>query len=57
MRVDTPREPLAPEMMSILSEYFSKDVELLGQLLGRDLQQWLAVDRVPGHQNKSSASA
>ena len=57
MRVDTPREPLAPEMMSILSEYFSKDVELLGRLLGRDLQQWLAVDRVPGHQNKSSASA
>jgi hypothetical protein len=54
MRVERPREPLAPEMISVLSEYFSKDVELLGQLLGRDLRQWLAVNResVPGCQDK-----
>jgi hypothetical protein len=59
MRVEGPREPLAPEMISVLKEYFSKDVELLGQLLGRDLRQWLAASRetVPGCQNKSSAAA
>jgi hypothetical protein len=54
MRVERPREPLEPEMISVLSEYFSKDVELLGQLLGKDLQQWLAVSResVPGCQDE-----
>jgi hypothetical protein len=59
MRVERPRKPLAPEMISILNEYFSQDVELLGQLLGRDLCQWLAVSRetVPGRQNKSAVSA
>jgi hypothetical protein len=59
MRVERPREPLAPEMISVLNEYFSKDVELLGRLLDKDLQQWLAVsgERVPGCQNKSSAAA
>jgi hypothetical protein len=59
MRVETPREPLAPEMISVLKEYFSKDVELLGQLLGRDLQQWLAISReqVAGCQNNSPAAA
>jgi hypothetical protein len=59
MRVERPRKPLAPEMISVLSEYFSQDVELLGQLLRRDLCQWLNVSRetAPGSQNKSSASA
>src|SRR5215472_2534208 len=59
MRVERPRKPLSPEIISILSEYFSQDVELLGQLLRRDLCQWLDVGRqtVPGSQNKSSVSA
>jgi Sulfotransferase domain len=59
MRMERPREPLAPEMLSVLSEHFSKDVELLGQLLGRDLREWLAVsrERVPECQDKSSAAA
>jgi hypothetical protein len=59
MRMERPRKPLAPEMISVLSEYFSKDVELLGQLLRRDLCQWLNVSHeiAPGSQNKSSASA
>ena len=59
MRVERPRKPLSPEIISILSEYFSQDVELLGQLLRRDLRQWLDVSRetVPGSQNKLSASA
>jgi hypothetical protein len=47
MRVERPRKPLAPEMISVLNEYFSKDVELLGQLLGRDLRCWLSVSREP----------
>jgi hypothetical protein len=57
MEMELRREPLAPEMISVLNEYFSKDVELLGQLLGRDLRQWLAVshETVPGRQNTSSA--
>jgi len=37
MRIEGPREPLTPEMRSILREYFAKDIGLLGQLLGRDL--------------------
>ena len=59
MRVERPRKPLSPEMKSVLSEYFSQDIELLGQLLRRDLCQWLDVGRqiVPGRQNKSSVSA
>ena len=59
MRVERPRKPLAPEMISVLNEYFSQDVELLGQLLHRDLCQWLNVNRetVPESQHKSSASA
>jgi hypothetical protein len=58
MRVERPRKPLAPEMIAVLKEYFSQDVALLGQLLGRDLSQWLAVshETAPGRQNKSSAS-
>ena len=59
MRVEKPRKPLTPEMISVLNEYFSQDVELLGRLLGRDLRQWLAINRksVPEHRRKSSASA
>lgn len=37
MRTERPREPLTPEMTAVLREYFRKDIELLGQLLGRDL--------------------
>ena len=59
MRTERPREPLAPEMISVLIEYFRRDVELLGQLLGRDLRQWLAASRetVSGRPNTSCASA
>jgi len=41
MRLERPREPLTPEMTSVLKEYFGKDVELLGRLLGRNLRRWL----------------
>jgi Sulfotransferase domain len=42
MRAERPRKALTPEAVSVLKEYFRKDVELLGQLLGRDLERWLA---------------
>jgi Sulfotransferase domain len=59
MRVESPRKPLTPEMIAVLNDYFSQDVKLLGQLLGRDLCQWLAVNRgtAPGRRDKSPASA
>jgi hypothetical protein len=45
MRIEKPREPLTHEMRSVLKEYFSEDVQLLGQLLGKDLRQWVAIER------------
>ena len=42
MRLEQPRAPLTPEMTSVLKRYFSKDIELLAQLLARDLRPWLA---------------
>lgn len=38
------RDPLTPEMRLHLLAYFEKDVETLGQLLGRDLSGWLKVN-------------
>ena len=45
MRIEKPREPLTHEMRSLLKEYFSEDVQLSGQLLGKDLRRWLAIER------------
>jgi hypothetical protein len=45
MQIEKPREPLTHEMRSVLKEYFSDDVQLLGQLLGKDLRPWLAIER------------
>jgi len=45
MRIETPREPLTLEMRSVLKEYFSEDIALLGELLGRDLRRWLAIEQ------------
>jgi Sulfotransferase domain len=45
MRIEKPREPLTHEMRSVLKEYFSEDVQLSGQLLGKDLRRWLAIER------------
>jgi hypothetical protein len=42
LRIERPRESLTTEMIAVLQEYFSKDVELLGRLLGRDLRRWLS---------------
>jgi hypothetical protein len=42
MRIERPRQPLTPEMKSTLRKHFRSDVELLAQLLGKDLAPWLA---------------
>ncbi len=39
-----PRPPLSPEMRQELAETFREDVELLSELLGRDLTHWLKSD-------------
>ena len=35
------RRSISPELRAELVEFFRKDVEKLGKLLGRDLSQWL----------------
>jgi hypothetical protein len=40
-RVRRPWAPLRPEFEAELSAYFRRDVELLGELLGRDLSHWV----------------
>jgi hypothetical protein len=42
MWTERSRKALTPAMLSVLKEYFRKDIELLSQLLGRDLKRWLA---------------
>jgi hypothetical protein len=41
-RIETPRAPLPPGTLAQLRQHFTGDVKLLGRLLGRDLQHWLA---------------
>jgi hypothetical protein len=40
-KIEAPRTPLSAKTVAILREYFASDVELLSQLLGRDLRYWL----------------
>jgi hypothetical protein len=47
-RVETPRPPLSPETSATLRKHFARDVELLGQLLGRGPFGWLAVNSLGG---------
>jgi len=44
-KIETQRTSLPPESTAALRKYFARDVELLGQLLGRDLSYWLASQR------------
>jgi Sulfotransferase domain len=41
-KIETPRPSLPPESTAALRKYFAGDVELLSQLLGRNLSYWLA---------------
>ena len=40
-RVKKSRKPSSPELEAALKKYFSSDIELLSQLLQRDLSSWL----------------
>jgi hypothetical protein len=40
-RIDVPRPTLSFRTVAMLREYFADDVELLGRILGKDLQHWL----------------
>ena len=41
---ERPRIPLTPEFRRELQNYFSSDVEKLGELLDRDLSAWTRIE-------------
>ena len=45
---DTPRPPLSAQMQDALRSFFADDVQQLGELLGRDLNHWLALGATSG---------
>ena len=52
--IETPRAPLSPETTALLREYFARDVELLGRLLGEKLRHWLEPQpELLGHRVRS----
>ena len=41
-RIEADRDPLAPEILIVLTKYFRNDIALLAQLLNKDLRLWLS---------------
>jgi len=43
--VKQPRPPIRPEFRAELIEVFKKDIEELSNMLGRDLQHWILLQK------------